>query len=226
MNELEFDTLNVFNAAAIGVTDEYVRTFAVFGLWGALSDFGCGEFESDPHIRWYWKTASKWPTQQSQREFNAYARKRLADRVGHSRRTVDASTIVDRLFDKARVTSVTFEEVITAVTTLVPTEPFPFEVVTNRKTASVDLTQRADSPKVLKVNLSFLPVLKRLYPFRREDDVVVKPIPVGAASRELDLVTLAFWLRFPDAERHDRAAIRFRDGNGLNWAAGNLSSLT
>lgn len=114
-------------APAIDIKDEHVKHFAVFGLWNALCDFGVGQFESDRIIRWFWRTAPTWAPQSSQAAFNAYARERVSDYVGYTRRRADAWGVIDRLFDKARGDGVTFKECIDAVVFLCPTQPFPTE---------------------------------------------------------------------------------------------------
>ena len=204
---------------------EFIGTFAIFGLSRALADFDCGQFEQERCISWYWRTAWTWTPQGSQEEFNRYARRRVSDHVGYTKRRKDAWGTIDRLFDDARDQGVTFEQVIQAVTFLCPTQEMPYPVHVNGSVTLVDLTKREDSPKILMIDTSFLPTLKALYPFERIDDVVVKQIPVGTVSRELNLVTLPFWKLFPDAEFEERkTAIEFGAGGRLDWTTTNLNS--
>jgi len=229
-SELRDFTFDVRLAPAITITDEHVKTFAVYGLWNALRDFGVGQFESDRIINWYWRTAPTWTPKASQSEFNRYARERVSDYVGYTRRRVDAWGIIDRLFDDARQSTVTLAQVVNAVTFLTKTEPFPFDFVENRaehnrEAAIVDLTKRADSPKLLKVDATFLPLLKRLYPFERQDEAVIKTIPVGSTARELNLVMFVFWMLYPDSEKDERStAVSFHNGDRLDWRASNVYS--
>jgi hypothetical protein len=73
---------NFREAPALTIDDEFIKTFAVFGLARAVDDFGCGPFEFDGVARWYWRTAPSWPKKATQLEFDRYARQRVADRVG------------------------------------------------------------------------------------------------------------------------------------------------
>lgn len=225
LDTFDVGALDIRLAPAITITDEHVKTFAVYGLWQALCDFGVGQFESDRIIRWYYKTAPTWSPKPSQSAFNRYARERVSDYVGYTRRRADARGVIDRLFDRARWDRVTFDECIDAVTLLCPTQPFSFGVVENRKVSIVDLTKRADSPRLLKVDASFLPLLKRLYPFMRTGDTVIKHIPVGNVIRDLNLLTLAFWILYPDASRDEReAGYDFHGADCLDWTSANLYS--
>lgn len=222
----DWETLRFSPALDCG--DEFIKEFAIFGLLRTLEDFGVGPFEGARVAEWYWRVSRSWPRKQSQGEFNCYARARISDFVGYTRRRADAFHIVERLFDKARFMGTTLDEVIDAVTFLAKTEPLPAEMVfENGDVAIIDLTQRKDSPKLLKVDADFLPTLKRLYPFERVDDIVVKNIPVGETStRGFSLVKLAWWSQNTTTtlEEMDRA-IAFRDGDRLNWTRGNLYSI-
>jgi hypothetical protein len=212
-------------APALDISDEHVKDFAVRNLWSTLKDFGCGQFEADGHIEWFWKAARLWSPKNTQRDFDRYARERISDRVGYSRRQADAWGVIDRLFDKARYDGVTCEEVIKAVTFIVPTQPFPFEVFENDKIAIVDVTKRSDRPKLLKIDASFLPILRTLYPWERGDDSIVKQIPIGTTTRELNLVTLPFMLLYPDASWDEREhGMDFHVSDRLDWTANNIYS--
>jgi hypothetical protein len=216
-------------APAIGCADEYIKDFAIFGFGRTLEDFSVGAFEGSTVAAWYWKASRFWPRKGSQSEFNKYARARISDFVGYTRRRGDAFHVVDRLFDKARFLGTTLEEVINAVTFLSPTKLLPSGTVHENgdgDSALVDLTRRKDSPKLLKIDLDFLPTLKRLYPFERIDEVVLKHIPVGeTATREFSLVKLAWWSQNPNTtlEEMDKA-IGFRNGDKLDWTKENLFS--
>jgi hypothetical protein len=229
VHETSLDTFDVPYeirfAPAIDIDNEHVKTFAVCGLWDALCDFGVGQFESDRVIKWYWKTAPTWAPQKSQAEFNRYARERVSDFVGYSRRRADAWGVIDRLFDDARQGQVSLEQVVGAIEFLCPTAEFPFPFIVNAETTLIDLTKRADSPKILKVDTSFLPLLKRLYPWSREDDSLIKKIPIGSTERELNLVTLVFWMLYPDSEKDERdTAVSFHNGDRLDWRSSNVFS--
>lgn len=207
--------------------EEFVKEFAVFGLARCLEDFGVGSFEGNGIAEWFWKTARSWPRKATQSEFNKYARARISDHVGFSRKRADACFVVNSLFDKARFQHVDLDQIVDAIVFLSKTEPIPSEkIIGNGTTTLLDLTRRTDSPKVLKVGADFFPVLQRLYPFERVDDAVVKSLPVGDTStREFSLVKLAWWFQFPNTTKDEMDnAIRFVDGDRLNWTTGNLFS--
>jgi hypothetical protein len=210
-------------APAIDLKNEHIRTFLVFGLSRALDDFKVGKFEGSPVIDWYWQTAPTWPEKESQAAFDKYARARVSDKVGYDRRRSNAWSVVDQLFDKARFSTVTFEEVIAAITFLAPTQEFPHPVIENRDFALIDLTKRSDSPKLLKVDASFLATLKILYPWTREDDTVVKKIPIGSTVRELNLLTLACWLKDSKLDVNRMTAFKFENLDPLDWSGSNVS---
>lgn len=155
-------------------------------LWRALEDFGCGPFEQSGVIDWYWRTAPTWPKKATtQIEFDKYARQRLADRVGYTRRYSDACSIIDRLYDKARGIGVEFSEVIDAIVFLAGPEVIAeSRVQENGETTLIDVTRRSDFPRVLKIDTEFLPVLRRLWPLDivrvGHRDIVMKRIPVGS----------------------------------------------
>jgi hypothetical protein len=103
----------------------------------------------------------------------------------------------------------------------------PFEVFENRENskAIIDVTQRKGCDAFLKVDLDFLPVLTRLYPWQRIDSEIVKTIPVGTTTREFNLRTLAFWFKYKNARRDEMAeASAFHSADRLDWGSGNLYS--
>jgi hypothetical protein len=210
-------------APAIDLDNEHIRTFLVFGLSRALEDFQCGKFESQPIIDWYWRTAPTWIEQPSQAAFDKYARARVSDKIGYDRRRSNAWSVVDQLFDKARFSTVTFSEVIAAITFLTPTEDCRVGIIENDRFAILDVTKRSDSPKLLKVDVEFLPTLKTLYPWTREDDTVIKTIPIGSTTRELDLLTLACWLKDSKLDVNRMTRFQFENLDPLDWTGSNVS---
>ena len=212
-------------APAINMSDEHIKDFAVRSLWSTLKGFQCGPFEATDHIEWFWKTAPTWRPTSTQKEFDVYARERISDHVGYTRKRADAWHLIDELFADTRYDDIGLDRIVKAITLLVPTEPFPFDVFENGKTSIVDLTKRSDSPKLLKIDSTFLPILKELYPWERDDDSIIKRIPIGTVERELNLITLPFLLRYPDAERAEwEGGYDFHNPDRLDWTSGNLYS--
>jgi hypothetical protein len=203
----------------------FIRTFAVPGLWNALMDFQCGDFEAAKYVDWYWHTASRWPAKKSQADFNAYARDRVADKVGYTRKQADAFNVIDRFFDKGE--DLTLDDVLSAVTFCAPPQKFPDGAVfKNDRVVMIDLTQRSGHDKFLKVDAEFFPILERLYPFERRGDKVIKTVPVGSTTREFDLCCVAFWHKYRNAFRDEmNEAIYFKSADSLDWTSGNLLSL-
>lgn len=209
------------------VVRDYAKTFAIFGLAKTLDDFGIGSFEQTKVIEWFWRNSSQWHAQTSQEAFNKYARARISDFVGYSRRRQASFGIVDKLFDRAKFNEVTLPEVLDAVTFLTKTQAIPpGMVVENGDVTIVDLTLRADSPKLLKVDKDFFPSLERVFPFERIDDIVVKSIPIGeTASREFRLIELCWWSQNPTTTFDEmKNAIATRNGDRLDWRRANLFS--
>lgn len=223
--ENDFSVFDRSGAFAVDLQG-HVKEFAVKGLWDALKDFGCGDFEADAQIEWFWRVAPTWAPQKTQTDFNRYARERLSDHVGYSRRRAIAWGVIDRLYDRARQDGCTFEEVMSAIRFLCPTQPFPTELYQgNGRHVLVDLTKRGDAPKVLKVDSDFWVTLQALYPWERVENRIVKQIPVGSTTREFDLRTLAFWRLYPDASREEREhGVEFHKPDPLDWTAENLYS--
>jgi hypothetical protein len=200
----------------------FAKDFLVAGLHNTLVEYGCGPFETDAHIEWYWKESKFWKAA-TYPEFVAVARKKLSDRLGYTKRRNEAATTIARLFDRAMYMQVNLDDVIAAVNTLAPTEPMPNKFIENDAYAIVDVTLRESSPRVLRVERDFLPMLERLYPWRRDDDRVVKTIPT--APRPLDLNILAFWRLHPDTTPSEIEHARvFRNGDHLDWTRSNLRS--
>jgi len=203
---------------------EFLREFGINdGLWKALFDFRCGSFESDGFIRWYWRNAGHWTACKSQAEFNAVARRRLADKVGYTPRRNDALNVVSQFFDKGQ--DLSFSDVLDAVTFCSPTEKMPFEVFENCEHAIVDVTRRKGCDSFLKIDREFLPTLVKLYPWERVEDTIIKTIPIDGCAREFNVVTLAFWSKYRNANRDEMAkAISFHSADRLDWTSGNLYS--
>jgi len=200
---------------------QFVKDFLVAGLHNTLVEYGCGPFEIDAHIEWYWKESKFWRAA-TYPEFVTVARKKLSDRLGYTKRRNEAATTVARLFDKAMYMQVSIDDVVAAVNTLAPTEPMPNEIFTNEHAAIVDVTSRPTTPRLLKVEADFLSTLQKLYPWRREDDRIVKSIPT---SRDVDLCVFAFWKIHPDmSPREFEVARVFRNGDRLDWTRDNLRS--
>lgn len=201
----------------------FIREFLLNGLWKALTDFSCGPFEASRHIEWFVRRAESWRPFKSQTAFNAYARERLADEVGYTRRRLEAHNVIARYFDKGD--DLKLDDVLDAVSFCSPTKPMPHPVFENLTTAIIDLTKRAGDDKFLKVEKDFLPTLIRLYPWERRESQVIKIIPVGGTTREFDLAILAFWFRHRNANRDEmREAVAFHSADRLDWTATNLYS--
>jgi hypothetical protein len=221
MDDFEFRA-----APLLRINDEYIKTFAVFKLVPTLEKFKCGMFEIEGQVGWYWRTALTWAKQATQSDFDAYATKRLSDHVGYSRRHAESCGVIDRLFDKAMFAQCEFEEVIAAMAFLTDSKEIPADLVEQRDaTTFIDLTARIDSPKILKVDNDFFPVLNRLWTFERQDDVVLKKIPVGVVTREFNLRRLAFWFQHKDVTLVElNEALETRNGDLLDWRRENMFS--
>jgi hypothetical protein len=212
-------------------SDEFAKSFAICGLSKAISDFGCGPFEFDGLARWYWKTALTWPKMENQVEFDRYARQRVADRVGYTRRYHECCSVIDRLYDKARGVGVDFDEVIDAIAFLSKPEAIPeSKIQQNGETTLVDMTQRSDFPKLLKIDAAFLPVLRRLWPLDiirvGHTDVVSKRIAIGSIVRDFPIYKLVYWQQHPQDTRVELdESVESRNGDGLDLRAVNLISL-
>ena len=202
---------------------EFGSDFSPNGLWKSLMDFGCGPFEASRYVEWFWRRSESWRPFPSQTAFTQYARERLSDEVGYTRRKLDAESVIDQFFDKG--SDLKFDDVMTAVTFCSPTRPMPFAVYENATAAIVDVTKRAGDDKFLKVERDFLPTLIRLYPWERRESSIVKEIPVGSLTREFDLAALAFWFKYRNAGRSELAeAVTFHSADRLDWTAKNLYS--
>lgn len=202
----------------------FIREFAFDGLWRALTDFGCGPFEGTTYYDWYWRTSQNWPALGSQATFNTYARERLSDKVGYTRRQLDAWNVIDTYFDKG--SDLTLDDVLDAVAFCSPTQPLPKDkVFENDKVAVIDVTVRKGCDQFLKVDREFLPVLTRFYPWERIDTDVIKTVRVGTVTREFNLLKLAFWFRYPRCGRDEMMkAIEFHSADRLDWTSANLYS--
>jgi hypothetical protein len=221
---------NFREAPALTIGHEFIRTFAICGLSKAVEDFGCGPFEFDGLARWYWQKAPTWPKKENQIEFDRYARQRVADRVGWARRYHESCSVIDRLYDRARSVGVEFSEVIDAIAFLSKPEAISeSKIQQNGETTLVDLTQRSDFPKLLKIDAAFLPVLRRLWPLDiirvGHNDIVSKRIPVGSIVRDFPIYKLVYWQKHPTVTRVELdESVESRNGDGLDLRAVNLVS--
>ena len=185
-NGIEFD--------AMSPNTPFIRVFLMDKIYSTLTEFECGDFEASRFIKWFCEASRFWPEKKSQAEFDAYARERLSDKVGWSRRQQDAFNVIDRYFDKGD--TLTLDDIIAAVHFCAKPEPMPLKIVHNADAVIIDLPRQSRQKKdrLLKVDASFWPTLELLYPWERVEDTVVKFVPVGSVVREFDLVKLAFWL--------------------------------
>jgi hypothetical protein len=203
----------------------FIRTFLIENIHQTLTEFECGDFESSRFIEWFCEASRFWPTQKSQAAFNAYARARLSDKVGWTRRQRDAFNVIDTYFDRGY--DLTFDDVISAVHFCAKPEKMPHKIIHNADAVIVDLPRQSKQKKdrLLKVDATFWPTLELLYPWKRVEDTVVKSVPVGNATREFDLVKLAFWFRYRGANRDERNnALTFHSADKLDWTSSNLYS--
>lgn len=221
----EHDVSFIRFPATVKGAHQFAQNFAFGGLLKVIEDFGIGNYEAGQVIEWFWKASRLWAPQASQAAFNSYARARIDDHVRYSRRRGDAFHLIDALFDKARFNQLNFSEVIDAIAFLAPTKPLPEGRVTEVGDVTlIDLTLRKDSPKILRVDSAFFPTLKRLYPFRRVDDVILKDLPAGTTTtREFKLVYFAWWVAHPGMTYDiTECGLGFSDDDSLNWTQGNL----
>jgi hypothetical protein len=222
-NPFAFATYDIRKARLLQPdVSKFAKDFLVAGLHNTLVEYGCGPYEVDAHIDWYWRESKCWKAA-AYPEFVALARKKLSDRVGYTRRRREAETTVAKLYDKAMYMPVEFDDVIAAINFLAPSQPMPNKFIENEGYSIVDVTLRESSPRVMRVERDFLPTLERLFPWRRDEDRIVKAIPT--APRDLDLNVLAFWKLYPDSTpREIEHARLFRNGDRLDWTRGNLRS--
>jgi hypothetical protein len=214
---IEFDNTNP--------NTPFIRTFLIGKMYPTLTEFECGDFESSRFIQWFCEASRFWPVKSSQAEFDAYARQRLKDKVGYSRRQQDAFNIIDRYFDKGDL--LTFDDIVAAVHFCAKQESCPHGVMYNGDTVIVDLPRQRKQKRdyMLKVDAVFWPTMEMLYPWQRIQDTVVKFVPVGATVREFDMVKLAFWFRYRNASRDERDnAMEFHSADYFDWTTANLYS--
>jgi hypothetical protein len=91
------------------------------------------------------------------------------------------------------------------------------------------MTKRTDFLKVLKIDTSFLPILRRLYPFDivrvGHTDVVTKRIPIGSVVRDFPVRKLVFWQQHPNVGGAElEEAVESRNADPLDWRSANLFS--
>ena len=198
----------------------FIKEFLMRGIYRTLLDFDCGEYESSRFIQWFVEKSRFWAIQESQAAFNAYARERLSDRVGYTRRKLDAFHVIDQYFDKGY--DLTFDDVIAAVHFCAPQEAISHEVFYNEGSVIIDLPRqpRQKKDRLLKVDETFWPTLELIYPWQRVEDSIIKFVPVGTGVREFDVLQLAFWFRYRNAGKDEREnAVSFHSADPLDWTA-------
>lgn len=207
------------------MTNDWVSDYYLFHLIFTLTDLGASELEISKMLRWFQQTAPKWVDGcSSAKDFAAYARSRLRIKLGQTTsKTSFAMRIIDALFRDED--SVTLKQVLDAVVTLVPTQAFPFEVKNPHETVIINLGERT----LLCDKAFFKEVLKPFYPFELRGAKrfkLVKRIPLGeGAEREIDLLDLAFWHRFPSYDKIDRQRAKaLHSADTLDWSRKNLYS--
>jgi hypothetical protein len=203
----------------------FIREFLISKLNRTLLDFECSEFESSRFIQWFYTVCRFWPEKKSQEDFDRYARERLSDKVGYTRRRADAFKIIDQYFDKGDLLN--FDDIVAAVHFCAKPEKIPHGVFHNGDAAIVDLPKQPKQKKdrLLKVDATFWPTLELLYPWSRVEDTIIKLVPMGSTVREFDLVKLAFWFKYRNANRDERdRALAFHNADPLDWTDKNLYS--
>lgn len=203
----------------------FIKTFLVARIYPTLTEFSCGDFETSRFIEWFCEASRFWPEKKSQAEFDAYARERLSDKVGFTRRKQDAFNILDRFFDKGD--DLTFDDIIAAIRFCSKPELMPHEVQHNGEVCIIDLPKQTKQKRdyMLKVDAVFLPTLEILYPWQRVGDSVVKFVPSGSLIREFHLEQLAFWFKYRNCSREEmREALAFHSADRLDWSSRNLYS--
>jgi hypothetical protein len=205
------------------LVDQFRRDFLTEHLYSTLIAYGCGQFEIDTHVDWFWKSSIAWRAT-TYPEFVVLARKKLSDHLGYTERRRDAETTISRLFDKAIFMPVTLTEAVDAVVLLVPTQPMPNQTFETDRHAIVDVSWGTDSQlRLLKIDRDFLPTLRRLYPWRLERGEIVKDIP--GKAEPFDVSQLAFWHNHADTNRDElRFGRVFLNGDPLDWTRANLRS--
>jgi hypothetical protein len=208
------------------LSNDWVSDFYVFHLVPVLADLGASEPEIGKLLRWFQQTAPKWVEDcSSAKDFATYARSRLRIKLGQTKNNAHslAMKIIDVLFDDED--NITLQQVLDAVTMLVPAQPFPLKNRTNGDTKLVDLGDTL----ILKCDKQFFEeVLKPFYPFEgrgTKNYSLVKRIPMGlGAEREVNLFDLACWHRFPNATKAERKKCALHSADRLDWSRTNLYS--
>jgi acyl carrier protein phosphodiesterase len=218
---------------------------ALFRIEQWLQEEKVDDVTRDKLRRWFHANSRDWQRFSSQSEFNAYACKRIADKMRRLQKspkhiaemsiadlwkqareaTTDVTEPDGRIIDTEAFTSVEMvERVVALIAGLCPPEPMP-KVITNEaeRTILVDM-----NPKILIADEEFLSTLKRLSPFRLDSHKthVVKVIPGSdGTKREFRLVALRFWQLHPDAGAYELdRGIRFWNGDKLDLRRDNLYS--
>jgi hypothetical protein len=203
----------------------FIRTFLMERIHQTLTEFECGDFESSRFIEWFCEASRFWPEKKSQAEFDAYARERLSDKVGFTRRKQDAFNILDRFFDKGD--DLTLDDIIAAIRFCAKPGMMPHAVQHNAEVCIIDLPKQPKQKRdyMLKADAVFLPTLELLYPWQRVGDSVVKFVPTGSLIREFHLEQLAFWFKYRNCSREEmREALAFHSADRLDWSSKNLYS--
>jgi hypothetical protein len=203
----------------------FIRTFLMEKIHQTLTEFECGDFETSRFIEWFVENSRFWSSQESQAAFNAYARERLSDKVGYTRRRQDAFNVIDRYFDKRELLEL--DDIVAAIRFCAKPEPMPHAVRHNAEVCIIDLPKQPKQKRdyLLKVDAVFLPMLELLYPWQRVEDRVVKFVPTGSLIREFHLEQLAFWFKYRNCSREEmQEALAFHSADRLDWSSRNLYS--
>jgi hypothetical protein len=205
------------------MTNDWISDYYLFNLVPTLTDLGASDPEISRLLTWFKKTAPEWVDGcATMKDFASYTRSRLRIKLGQTvTKASFAMRIIDALFRDED--SVTLKQVLDAVVTLVPTQPFPFEVKAPHETAIINLGEHT----MLCDKTFFEEILKPLYPFELSGKVsVIKRIPLGeGAERKIDLLDLAFWYRFPNYDKVDRQRAKaLHSSDRLDWSRKNLYS--
>ena len=203
--------------------NDFVNDYYVYHLVPTLKDLGASEPEISKLVPWFRNAASEWEFS-TMEEFAKYARARLRIKLGQAKTNLRslAMRIIDALFGDEDY--LTLQQVIEAVSVLVPVQPLLFKIQRNGDTTLVDL-----GVAILKCDKQFFEqVLVPFYPFEVrgvKNLKLVKVIPMGeGAEREVNLFDIACWHRFPNATKAERKKCALHSADELDWSRTNLYS--
>lgn len=205
--------------------------FGVFKLAAVLDKFDVRNFEGGECVQWYWDNAHKWGTFETQEKFDQVARKKISDHVGYTRKCNNACSVVERLYDKAASAAVEFDEVIDAIAFLDPSVEIPDERIDQRQSETlIDISQRRDFLKFVRIDNDFLATMRRLFPVDihrvGHRDVLCKRIHVGNYIRDYPIHRLVWWKSHPLVSPEElNEALETRNGNGLDLRLSNWFSV-